>query len=271
MTLFHTQEDFKPMSLMSLCLSFVSLVIISYLLFVPISSDIRNTLIAIDTSICGLFLLQLSIDLIRSHNRMAFIKTHWIDFLASLPIIEALRYARIFHILRIILVFRSGRHFLRQILDNRKEATIASILTLLIVLMTTGSGFMLMLEGHAENSNIKNAGDALWWSFVTISTVGYGDHYPVTTGGKVLATVMIICGVGIFGMVSGLVASIISSPNSKTSASSELQQQQLKIEQRQQNQISQLMAQQQQLLKQINQLQQQLTQMTPLQTEQRKD
>lgn len=71
---------------------------------------------------------------------------------------------------------------------------------------------MLMIEGDIPESNIHNASDALWWVFVTISTVGYGDHYPVTTLGKILAAVIIVCGVGLFGMVAGLVSSMISDP-----------------------------------------------------------
>lgn len=74
---------------------------------------------------------------------------------------------------------------------------------------------MLILEGKVPESNIKDASDALWWVFVTISTVGYGDHYPVTVLGKMLAAVIIVCGVGLFGMVAGLVSSIISDPEQK--------------------------------------------------------
>ena len=209
----YSETDFKPMSLMSLLLSFISLVIVFYLLFTPLSAETRHTLVAIDTIICCLFLFQLSIDCYRSNNRLHYLKSHWIDIAASIPAIEVLRFARLLHIIRIILIFRNGEYFLKQIKKNRKEATLATIFTLLIILVSTGSSMMLMLERHAIDSNITNAADALWWSLVTISTVGYGDHYPVTFDGKILASGMIICGVGIFGMVSGLITSIVTSPH----------------------------------------------------------
>ena len=79
--------------------------------------------------------------------------------------IEPLRYARIFHILRIILVVRSGRaSFAKQLLSNRRETTIASILLLLVLMMTLGSNFMLFSKLKDPHANIQSGGDALWWA-----------------------------------------------------------------------------------------------------------
>ncbi len=212
---YYSDVDFKPLSLMSLLLSIVSLILVSYLLFIPVSEDTRHTLLGIDTTICCLFLFQLSLDCYRSKHRLKYLKLHWLDFLASLPAIEVFRYARLLHVFRIILILRFNKKVVQQILENRKEATLATIFTLLIILLCLGSSFMLLFEENDPSSNIKTAADALWWSIVTISTVGYGDHYPVTFAGKILASILIVCGVGIFGMISGLLASIIASPNSK--------------------------------------------------------
>lgn len=211
----------KPMSLMSLILSFLALFVISGLLFAPIDQESRQVLIGLDFIICSIFLLQLTIDLIRSPDRSQFLKMHWIDFVASIPMIEPLRYARIFHILRVLLVIRSSKFIFDQLLRNRKETTLASIILLLVVLLTIGAGSVLVIESKAPNANITTAQDALWWAFVTISTVGYGDHYPVTTAGKFVASVVIICGVGIFGMISGLVTSLITSPTKQQDQRSE--------------------------------------------------
>lgn len=58
-----------------------------------------------------------------------------------------------------------------------------------------------------EASNIKTAEDALWWSYVTITTVGYGDKFPVTTEGRIIAMLLMTVGVGLFGTFTGYVAS----------------------------------------------------------------
>lgn len=245
----HNKIDLQPMSLMSLILSFLSLIVISSLLFVPLDNSTRTGLFIIDTSICILFLFQLTIDLIRSSNRRQYLKDHWIDYIASIPMIEPIRYARIFHILRIFRLLRSSQSILKQIKTNRKEATVASILLLMIALISLGSVFMLMFEGGREGSNIQTAGDAIWWAFVTISTVGYGDHYPVTLAGKTLAVLVILSGVGIFGMISGLITSIITEPMKAEQQANEKQQQK-QIE----DTLNLLVQQQNDILEKLNRL-----------------
>ena len=249
MNINDTKNDTKPMSLLSLILSFMALFVISALLFIPISSDTRQVLIGLDFIICCIFILQLSIDLIRASDRVKFLKRHWIDFIASVPMIEPFRFARLFHILRVVLVLRSSHSVAKQLLTNRKETTIASILLLLVILLTLGSSIMLFIEGHSPQANIKTGGDALWWALVTISTVGYGDHYPVTDAGRILASGLILCGVGLFGMISGLITSMITSPT---------QQQTIKAEQKEQQMIA-MLEQQQAILTRLEKLERRMT------------
>lgn len=69
-----------------------------------------------------------------------------------------------------------------------------------------GSISLLQVE-HDANSNIKTAEDAIWWAFVTITTVGYGDKYPVTTEGRIIAAFLMVTGVGLFGTFTGYMTS----------------------------------------------------------------
>lgn len=249
----HIKNDVKPMSLMSLVLSFLSLFVISGLIFFKPSPDTYSLLIGIDSVICSLFLLQLTIDLFRSKNRLVYLKEHWIDYLASIPLIEPLRYGRIFQILRVIRVIQSGKHIFQQINKNRKEATLASILLLLVFLLTIGSTAILAAEGGQPDANINNAGDALWWAMVTVSTVGYGDHYPTTDIGKIVASVILICGVGIFGMISGLITSLLATPKFNNPHDQSLKNYQLA----ENNQLlEKLISNQQILVERIDQLEQ---------------
>jgi voltage-gated potassium channel len=70
----------------------------------------------------------------------------------------------------------------------------------------------LWFEEDAEGANITTAGDALWWGYVTATTVGYGDQYPVTTGGRLAGLVMLTVGVALFATFSGFLASTFLSP-----------------------------------------------------------
>ncbi|KAB0286114.1 potassium channel family protein [Vibrio fortis] len=242
-----TKDTPKPMSLLSLILSFLALFVISGLLFAPIDSESKQVLIGLDFIICSVFLLQLTIDLFRAENKTSYLKVHWIDFLASIPMIEPLRFARIFQILRVILVLRSSKRIFRELFRNRKETTLASIILLLVLLLTIGAGTILLLEHKQPGANITTGHDALWWAFVTISTVGYGDHYPVTNSGKLVASLVIICGVGVFGMISGLVTSLITEPT-------DLQNQKLENKDKK---LDLILEQQQQILERLDKLEQQ--------------
>jgi voltage-gated potassium channel len=74
---------------------------------------------------------------------------------------------------------------------------------------------MLRLEANVPDANITSASDALWYIIVTMSTVGYGDQYPITNPGRVLGTVIIVVGVGIFGTLTGYLANLFLSPGAK--------------------------------------------------------
>ncbi|WP_087018884.1 potassium channel family protein [Thaumasiovibrio subtropicus] len=203
------EHQLHPMSLMAFALSLVSLIIVVVSMIAARYTDSFHWLIILDTFICLIFWFQLSIDLVRSRNKRRYLRQHWIDFIASVPIIEPLRFMRLFQIFRVIRLIRTSQDVLGQLSRAPKETTLASLILLLTLLLTLGSTFILLVEGNAPDATITNADDALWWVIVTISTVGYGDLYPVTNWGRIIAGIVIVSGVAIFGMVAGLVSSAI--------------------------------------------------------------
>lgn len=96
-----------------------------------------------------------------------------------------------------------------------RDRASSSLLTLLLVgilVLEFGSLTMLQLERNAPNANITTAPDALWYLVVTMSTVGYGDRYPVSAAGRALGTFVIVVGVSIFGPLTGYLANLFISP-----------------------------------------------------------
>jgi len=87
-----------------------------------------------------------------------------------------------------------------------------------ILVLEFGSLAMLRIEQYAPGANITTAGDAIWYVIVTISTVGYGDRYPVTGAGRVIGSLIIVVGVGIFGTFTGYLANLFLAPSKKTDA-----------------------------------------------------
>jgi voltage-gated potassium channel len=78
---------------------------------------------------------------------------------------------------------------------------------IIAVLMLLFSTISILQFEKAPNSNIKTAEDAIWWSYATITTVGYGDKYPVTTEGRIVAMILMTVGVGLFGTFTAFVSS----------------------------------------------------------------
>ena len=87
-----------------------------------------------------------------------------------------------------------------------------------ILVLEFGSIEILYVEQNAPGANITSASDALWYTIVTISTVGYGDQYPVTNEGRVIGSLIIVVGVGIFGTFTGYLANLFLSPSRKQAA-----------------------------------------------------
>ena len=108
---------------------------------------------------------------------------------------------------------RSGRHLLRILGHYRRRSAAAVSAMIAFLAVTIGSMGILHFELGVEDSNIRTAEDAIWWAWVTITTVGYGDYAPVTTGGRIVAMVLMVVGVGLFSSMSGLVASWLLQPS----------------------------------------------------------
>jgi len=176
-----------------------------------LDDDISELLNIIDNAVCLLFLGDFFWRLSVATNKGEFLRWGWIDFISSIPNFEIFRWgriARIIRILRILRGVRSAKVIISFLFANRTKGTFFSVAMISFVLVVFGSIAILQSERGVEGSNIQNASDALWWSFVTITTVGYGDFYPVTTLGKVVAVLLMTAGVGLFGTFTAYVASM---------------------------------------------------------------
>ncbi len=206
----------------------VAILVLTILLLLGLAADtvwslpkeVSHLIGVADTAVCVLLLVDFFIRLYRAENKLAFLKWGWIDLLASIPNVEALRWGRLVRILRIFRLlrgFRSLHRVLMMIIQNRMEAGVASLGLAAFLLVSFCSVSILVVERNA-NGNIKTAEDALWWSVTTITTVGYGDKYPVTSEGRILGALLMIGGVGMFSGLSGMVASFFLGGQNRDSA-----------------------------------------------------
>jgi voltage-gated potassium channel len=163
----------------------------------------------IDTVICVFFFIEFCVRFANAPDKWHFMKWGWLDLISCIPMIEAFRYGRVLRLirlLRLIRAFRTTRRFLNHLFANKAQGTLTSA-TIVAVLLVIFSAIAILQVETAPDSNIRTAGDAIWWAYVTITTVGYGDKFPVTTEGRLIATLLMTAGVGLFGTFTAYVAS----------------------------------------------------------------
>ena len=176
--------------------------------FFKLTPETSKLLYLIDNLICVVFLFDFANRFIKAPSKLEFIKWGWIDLISSVPSFEFLRYGRLirlFRIIRILRAFRSVRYLTAYIFKSRVKGTFATVAMVAVLMVIFASISILQVETD-PNSNIKTAEDAIWWAFVTVTTVGYGDKFPVTTEGRIIAAFLMVAGVGLFGTFTGFIA-----------------------------------------------------------------
>jgi voltage-gated potassium channel len=184
----------------------------------PLRPEMKNLLHDIDSFICLIFLGDFFHRFYRAPSKWRFLRWGWIDLLASIPTLDAFRSGNIFRIVRIFRILRAFRSLtilLEYLLKNRLQNTFATVAAISCLIVMGGSMAIFNLEKDNPSGNIKTASDAIWWSIVTITTVGYGDRYPVSDPGRIVAAFLMIAGVGLFGTFTGFVASMFVEPDIK--------------------------------------------------------
>ncbi|MER6097353.1 potassium channel family protein [Streptomyces sp. NPDC001728] len=152
----------------------------------------------VEWTVWAAFALDYLVRLAIAPARWAFVRSHPVDLLAVLlPMVQPLRLLRV--VSTLLLVGRRAR--------MAPQITLTTYVAGAVVgLMMFGSLAVLHVERDAPNGNIKTLGDAVWWSFTTMTTVGYGDHAPTTGLGRVLAVGLMLSGIALLGVVTANIA-----------------------------------------------------------------
>jgi len=201
-----------------LVLSIFALILVAISTIFRLDEGSQTILLWADTTVCIIFFVDFIGSLWRAENRWKYFLTWgWLDLISSIPYIEIFRWgraARILRVLRIIRSIRASRLLASFILRKRKQSAFLSVTLLVILLITISSVAILQFE-TSTGSNITGPEDAIWWSLVTLTTVGYGDRFPITFEGRIIGVFLMIAGVGLFGTLSGFIASWFVAPIQK--------------------------------------------------------
>lgn len=190
-------------------LGFVYLGIYAFQVIAQPARWLYNTLEIVNIGIYVVFVIDLVIRgilvgkaLVSIEGIIDFVKAHWLSILAVvLPAFRSLR------VLRVVIVLRALEPYL--LTRSHKLAVITGV-TIPLLLFTSAVS-VLEAEQSAEGANITSFPDAFWWALVSVTTVGYGDKFPVTDEGRLIATFLLVVGIGLFGALTALLASWVMS------------------------------------------------------------
>jgi len=196
-------------------LSTIALIALAVEAFFRLDASTKQILDYADFIVCAIFFMDFVITFARADRKFRYLYTWgWLDLLSSIPTVNIFRLgraARIMKILRVLRAVKSAKLITAAILEKRAQSVALTVILMSIVLVSVSAISILHFESLAD-STIKTPEDAFWWALVTITTVGYGDKYPITTEGRVVAAILMAAGVGLFGVFSGFVASWFIGP-----------------------------------------------------------
>jgi voltage-gated potassium channel len=216
-------------SIFILVLTILSLAVMVVMLL-PISDATYKLLSVYDNLICVIFLIDFFLNLRGAAKKSDYFirQRGWLDLLGSIPSFgvfklgSLLRLARLSRLARITRLLRGEQKkaLVKDVLDHRSQYAVFITIFLTILVLTVASVLVLQFESKSPEANITTGGDALWYAIVTITTVGYGDFYPVTTAGRITAVFIMFMGVGIIGALASILASLLVAPSSSAEESS---------------------------------------------------
>jgi voltage-gated potassium channel len=210
----------RAFNLVLLALIFISVISFSIETLPNTSEETRRWLFLFEATIVGIFTIEYIFRIVTAERPLKFIFSFYglIDLLAILPFYLAtsldLRSLRLLRLLRILTLFKLVRYnkaitrFVSAINESKSELFVFSFASA-IVLYLSAVG-IYHFEHAAQPEVFKSLFDSLWWAVATLTTVGYGDIYPITVGGKIFTFFVLLIGLGLVAVPTGIIASALS-------------------------------------------------------------
>jgi voltage-gated potassium channel len=176
--------------------------------FVGVSETVVEVITIINAFLTLFFLFDFFYRFFTASSKSGYFwgRQGWADLLACVP---ALRIFRLFRVVRAIRLLR--RFGVRNMLDQINRASSALYITVFLILVVAETAAATVLKAEASNpdANLVNASDAVWWVFVTLTTVGYGDFFPTTNTGRIIGIFVMFSGTALIGILASFLASFM--------------------------------------------------------------
>jgi voltage-gated potassium channel len=184
--------------------------------FVTFDQDLLDVLLIIDAILTIFFLFDFCYRFFTTSSKSTYFfkGAGWADLLACLPFFRIFRLFRVVRAVRLMRTF-GVKNMINEVINNRAGSALYITVFAVIVLAEFAAMTILKAEMANPDANITTAGDAVWWVFVTITTVGYGDRYPTTATGRIIGVVVMFCGIALLGVLTSFLAAFFVAPPKK--------------------------------------------------------
>jgi len=189
-----------------------ALVLVLLETFLPFSPAVHAVFRHVDNAACAVFFVDVLVRWRRVGWSAEFWRWGWIDLLAAIPFDAAFRTLQIIRVYRIVRVMRVLYKLQELTTGTTLNERLLALPGMALVLIIFSTALIVEAERHVPGANIQTGGDALWWALTTVTTVGYGDTYPVTTEGRIIAAGLMFVGIALFGSISAIVTSKLILP-----------------------------------------------------------
>lgn len=207
LTLLESFERLTALPLLVLSVAVLPLLLVP--IFVSLSEQMDTTFFALDWMIWAVFAADLSIRTYLSERRIPYLRDHWFDVLiVVLPFLRPLRVVRSVRAMRLL---RLGPFLARSTMGARDLLRQRGLQWVILGGLLAVVGSATLVFGFERNSGgtIDDYGTAIWWAFTTMTTVGYGDAYPITPEGRAAAVFLMLIGISFFGWLTANIAAFL--------------------------------------------------------------
>lgn len=217
---FNDNRASKIFAIFIQCLILLSIVTFSVETIPNLKPETKTILYSIEVFCVVVFTIEYLLRIYVADSKPRFIFSFFgiIDFLAILPFylsfgvdlrsLRALRFLRLFRILKLVRYNRAMNHFTSAIKSAKEEILLFLFITLILIYFSSVG--IYYFENEAQPEHFSSIFDSLWWAIVTLTTVGYGDVYPITVGGKVFTFFILLIGLGIVAIPTGIISSALT-------------------------------------------------------------
>ena len=181
-----------------------------------LQSDIKEWLNILDDFFIIIFSIEYLLRIYTAEKKLQYIFSLYglIDLISIIPFylgmvfqgqyVKSLRLLRVFRLIKLTRYSRTLQKFSRAFYNAKEEFVVFAFITLIMFYIAAVG--IYQFEHVAQPKVFGSIFDSMWWAVATLTTVGYGDVYPVTVGGKIFTTLILILGLGVVGVPAGIIA-----------------------------------------------------------------